>query len=201
MSYDPYSAPQAPRPRPRSSAAPFFLVLLLVLVPVILLAAYFWPRHQALNDPNAAPRDVAPRGDLGGDEQATIQLFKKVSPSVVHVTSQNTEDSTQGTGTGFVWDDQGRIVTNYHVIQNADQAVVVLPDHSSWRASLVGASPDNDLAVLHIGAPKSRLHPIEVGSSHDLQVGQNAFALGNPFGLDQSLTKGIISAINREITS
>src|SRR5438876_9907685 len=151
MSYDPYyePLPPRPRPRPRSSAAPFFLVLLLLLVPVILLAAYFWPVHQPLNDPNAAPRDVAPRGDLGADEQTTIQLFKTVSPSVVHVTSQNTEDSTQGTGTGFVWDDQGRIVTNFHVIQNADQAVVVLPDHSSWRASLVGASPDSAPTVLH----------------------------------------------------
>jgi S1-C subfamily serine protease len=202
MSYDPaYYEAHAPRPRPRTSAWPFLLAAFLLVVPLIFLAYWFWPGQRPLNDPTASPREITPRGELGADEQGTVQLFKRVSPSVVHVTSQNTEESTEGTGTGFVWDDQGRIITNYHVIRNADQAVAILPDHSSWRAQLVGASPDNDLAVLYIGAPKSRLHPIEVGTSHDLQVGQNAFAIGNPYGLDQSLTKGIVSATNREITS
>ena len=107
----------------------------------------------------------------------------------------------KGTGSGFVWDDGGLIVTNFHVIQGASVARVTLFDQSEWNAKLVGAFPDRDLAVLRIDAPREKLKPIAVGSSGDLAVGQRVYAVGNPFGLDHTLTVGIISALNREIQS
>jgi S1-C subfamily serine protease len=107
----------------------------------------------------------------------------------------------RGTGTGFIWDDRGNVVTNFHVIQGANAARVTLADQTTWRAALVGAFPDRDLAVLRIDAPKEKLKAITVGGSRELQVGQKVYAIGNPFGLDQTLTTGIISALNREIES
>jgi S1-C subfamily serine protease len=159
---------------------------------------------------DAVPRAIAPRGALGVDEQANIDVFRKASPSVVHITSlaaQRDMFSTRvqqvpsGTGTGFVWDNTGHIVTNFHVIQGANGAKVTLADQSTWDASLVGAFPDRDLAVLRIEAPKEKLPPIALGASRDLLVGQRVYAIGNPFGLDQTLTIGIVSALNREIES
>jgi len=157
-----------------------------------------------------ALRAVTPRGALGADEQANIDLFRKASPSVVHITtltaqrdlfSLNVQQVPRGTGTGFVWDAQGHIVTNYHVIQGGSGARVTLADQSSHAATLVGAFPDRDLAVLKIELPAARLPPIPLGTSRDLQVGQRVYAIGNPFGLDQTLTTGIVSALNREIES
>jgi S1-C subfamily serine protease len=157
-----------------------------------------------------AMRAVTPRGPLAADELANIELFKKASPSVVHITSlaaqrdmfsMNVQQVPRGTGTGFVWDDKGHIVTNFHVIQGANGAQVTLADQSTYNAKMVGAFPDRDLAVLRIEAPKEKLPPLAVGSSRDLMVGQRVYAIGNPFGLDQSLTTGIISALNREIES
>jgi S1-C subfamily serine protease len=159
---------------------------------------------------DVAPRAVTPRGPLASDELANIDIFKKTSPSVVHITSlaaqrdmfsMNVQQVPRGTGTGFVWDDQGHIVTNFHVIQGANGAHVTLADQSTYDAKLVGAFPDRDLAVLRIEAPKQKLPPLAVGSSRDLVVGQRVFAIGNPFGLDQTLTTGIVSALNREIES
>jgi S1-C subfamily serine protease len=156
------------------------------------------------------PRAVAPRGALGADEQANIELFRRVSPSVVHITtletqrdmfSMNVMQVPRGTGTGFVWDAAGHIVTNFHVIQGGSGARVTMADQTSFQAKLVGAFPDRDLAVLKIDAPPSKLPPIAVGTSRDLQVGQRVYAIGNPFGLDQTLTLGIVSALNREIES
>ena len=147
---------------------------------------------------------------LVADEIAMTDLFQQASPAVVHITtaefrrdffSLNLLKIPQGSGTGFMWDDQGHIVTNFHVIQGADEATVALADHSSWEAELVGAAPDKDLAVLKIKAPVEKLHPLPVGRSDDLQVGLKVFAIGNPFGLDQTLTTGIISALGREIES
>jgi S1-C subfamily serine protease len=144
------------------------------------------------------------------DEQAHIDLFKKTSPSVVHITSlaqqrdlfsMNVQQVPTGTGTGFVWDDRGHIVTNFHVIQSANGAKVTLADQTTYDATLVGAFPDRDLAVLRIEAPREKLPPLAIGTSRDLQVGQRVYAIGNPFGLDQSLTTGIVSALNREIES
>lgn len=155
-------------------------------------------------------REVAPRGPLLADEQATIDLFRRTSPSVVHITtlaaqrdffSLNVEQVPRGTGTGFVWDRQGHVVTNFHVIQGGSGARVTLADQSSFDARLVGVFPDRDLAVLRIDAPADKLPPIPLGTSRDLQVGQRVYAIGNPFGLDQTLTTGIVSALGREIES
>jgi S1-C subfamily serine protease len=162
----------------------------------------------ARND--AQPRAVTPRGPLAADELAHIDIFRRLSPSVVHITtletqrdffSLNVQQVPRGTGTGFVWDTEGHVVTNYHVIQGGSAARVTLNDQTSFPARLVGAFPDRDLAVLRIDAPKEKLPPIPVGSSRDLVVGQRVYAIGNPFGLDQTLTMGIVSALNREIES
>jgi S1-C subfamily serine protease len=109
------------------------------------------------------------------------------------------QEVPQGAGSGFVWDKEGHIVTNFHVIQGASSARVSLHDHSEWPATLVGIAPDQDLAVLRIQADGEELIPILVGSSRDLQVGQKVFAIGNPFGLDFTLTTGIVSALGRTI--
>ncbi len=158
----------------------------------------------------SAPRAVTPRGPLAADELAHIELFKRSSGSVVHITSlgvqrdmfsANVQQVPRGTGTGCVWDNAGHIVTNFHVIQGANGAKVTLANQSSFDAKLVGAFPDRDLAVLLIDAPKDKLPPIQLGTSRDLAVGQRVYAIGNPFGLDQTLTTGIVSALNREIES
>ncbi|MFT3830505.1 MAG: trypsin-like peptidase domain-containing protein [Opitutaceae bacterium] len=164
------------------------------------------PPAKATPAPEARP--VAPRTDLGADEQRNIRLFEEASPSVVYITSlatqvelfsRNVEQIPYGTGSGFIWDDSGHIITNFHVIQNADAARVTLSDRTTWDAKLVGVAPEKDLAVLKIDAPREKLHPIPLGASHDLRVGQSVFAIGNPFGLDQTLTVGIVSALGREI--
>ena len=98
-----------------------------------------------------------------------------------------------------MWDKEGHIVTNHHVISGASVAVIVLADGSNWQGRLVGSYPAKDLAVLQIDAPAHLLRPITVGSSADLLVGQMTLAIGNPFGLDQTLTTGVVSALNREM--
>jgi S1-C subfamily serine protease len=158
----------------------------------------------------SAPRAVTPRGDLAADEKSNIALFRNASPSVVFITSLaeqqelfslNVQQIPQGAGSGFVWDRQGHIVTNFHVIQNSDAIQVTLADHSNWPARLVGVAPEKDVAVLRVEAPADRLRPLAIGSSENLLVGQKVFAIGNPFGFDQTLTTGIISALGREIQS
>ncbi|MFO1288000.1 MAG: trypsin-like peptidase domain-containing protein [Rubrivivax sp.] len=171
--------------------------------------AVLWGWH-ALSKPEAAPRPVAARGALDADEQANIRVYRTASPSVVHITtlglardafSMNVQQVPRGTGSGFVWDDRGYIVTNFHVVQEASGARVTLADQSSFAAQLVGVFPDRDIAVLKIDAPKAKVPPLALGSSRDLVVGQKVYAIGNPFGLDQTLTTGIVSALNREIES
>jgi S1-C subfamily serine protease len=156
------------------------------------------------------PRVVTARGDLAADEAANIELFRSVAPSVVHITnlkegrdrmSLNVFEIPQGSGSGFLWDEQGHVVTNFHVIDKADRVAVTLYDNTVWPGTIVGAARDKDLAVVKITAPLEKLRPITVGSSRDLQVGQKVFAIGNPFGLDHTLTTGIISGLNREIRS
>ena len=176
----------------------------------VLFARQTWLGSASLNDPRAAPRTVTARGELFSDERSTINLFRQASPAVVNITAIGVERDLftlnlyqipQGTGSGFVWDTNGDIITNFHVIQNADSAQVTLADQSNWKARVVGVAPDKDLAVLRIDAPANRLRPIPIGTSKDLQVGQSVYAIGNPFGLDQTLTTGVISALNREIES
>ncbi len=159
---------------------------------------------------DAVPRAVTPRGALAADEQNNVDVFRRSSPSVVHITtleaqrdffSMNVQQVPRGTGTGFVWDESGHIVTNFHVIQAASGARVTLSDQSVHAAKLVGAFPDRDLAVLQIDVSKMKVPPIALGASKDLVVGQKVYAIGNPFGLDQTLTTGVVSALNREIES
>jgi len=165
---------------------------------------------QAESRVDAQPRAVAPRGPLDSDEQNNIAVFKRVSPSVVNITtlavardffSMNVQEVPRGTGTGFVWDERGYIVTNFHVVQEANAARVTLNDQTTYEAKLVGVFPDRDIAVLKIDAPAAKVPPLALGSSKDLVVGQKVYAIGNPFGLDQTLTTGIVSALNREIDS
>ena len=174
-----------------------------------LLAASF-ACGQAQSPSPAPPRPVTPRGPLTAEEQNHIAVFKAVSPSVVNITaiglerdffSANVHQVPRGTGTGFVWDAAGHVVTNFHVIQDANAARVTLNDQTSFRAQLVGVFPDRDLAVLKIDAPSAKLPPIPIGTSRGLQVGQRVYAIGNPFGLDQTMTTGIVSALEREIES
>ncbi len=143
-------------------------------------------------------------------EKATIELFEKSAPSVVFVTStslesdrwsRNVYEIPKGTGTGFIWDDEGHIVTNFHVIKDGQKWEITLADQSIYPAELVGYEPRKDLAVLKINAPKNKLRALPVGTSYDLKVGQSVYAIGNPFGLDQTLTTGVISALGREIES
>ncbi len=145
------------------------------------------------------------------EEQRTIAIFDRCAPSVTHITtsalvqkqpfSLDISEIPYGTGSGFVWDHHGHVVTNYHVVRNAQKAKVSLSDNTSWEATLVGAEPDKDLAVLHIDAKAEgkTLVPLSIGSSHSLRVGQKVFAIGNPFGLDQTLTTGIVSGVGRDI--
>ncbi|MGM0681912.1 MAG: S1C family serine protease [Thermodesulfobacteriota bacterium] len=179
---------------------------------LVLLVLWFFfgsPEHTR-HDPNAKPKIVEARGDLAADEKSIINIFQSASPSVVYITSielrrglfsLNIQEIPKGTGSGFIWDKEGRIVTNYHVIRNSNKVHVTLADNSTWKASLVGAAPDKDIAVLQISAPASRLSPIALGESSGLIVGQKVFAIGNPFGLDHTLTSGIVSALDREIKS
>lgn len=144
------------------------------------------------------------------DEKNSIDIFQRASPAVVYVTntairrdmfSLNTMEVPKGTGTGFIWDDSGLVVTNFHVIQGANKVTITLSDHSSWNAKLVGVAPDKDLAVLKISAPAGKLKVLPVGDSSLLKVGRKVLAIGNPFGLDATLTVGVVSALGREIES
>ena len=208
MAYDSFP-PQYPPPRRQSGIN--FLTLFLLLVSAFLLGLVV--KEWLKNDHPAAttPRAVAPRGDFGPNEQATIDLVEEVSPSVVFVATSalrrartgffrmNVYKIPQGTGSGFVWDKAGHIVTNLHVIADSDLADVTLMDGTTWEARLVGKEADKDIAVLRIDAPADKLTPIRVGESAGLRVGQHVMAVGNPFGFDYTCTTGIIGGLGREI--
>jgi S1-C subfamily serine protease len=166
----------------------------------------------------AAPRPITPRADLPTDEKATVQLFAEASQSVVFVRTivqverrtglftVDVENIPQGNGSGFIWDGDGHIVTNFHVAALAaagrGSLEVILSGSSDWQpARLIGIEPDKDLAVIRVDPKGLDLKPIAVGTSRDLQVGQKVFAIGNPFGLHQTLTTGIVSALGRNIKS
>lgn len=163
---------------------------------------------RAFQKESATPRAVTARGDLAADEKSTIELFERSRDSVVYIStservmdfwSRNIFSIPRGTGSGFIWDDKGHVVTNYHVIAGASEARIRLSDGKEYKASLVGASPMHDLAVLKIGTG-FKGHSLPVGTSHNLKVGQKTFAIGNPFGLDWTLTTGIVSALDRSLT-
>jgi 2-alkenal reductase len=155
-----------------------------------------------------SPRTVTPRASLTEMEKTTIKVFKDASPSVVHVFARTSaanlfslgpEEGVVQTGTGIVWDAAGHVITNFHVISGMDQLGVRLPSGETVSARIVGTAPNYDLAVLQLERVRSPLRPIAVGTSADLQTGQAAFAIGNPYGLEQTLTSGIISALHRRI--
>lgn len=191
------------------------LIVSFMLIGVIVYAAtrddWGRPLGPRYAGPEIQPRQVAaPAFDLSVDEQTTITVFEHASKSVVFIAntairrgpwSLNLFEVPQGSGSGFIWNTQGHIVTNFHVIYGADAVTVTLADRTEHRARIVGLDPDHDLAVLQIKAPAEALVPIPVGSSRDLRVGQKVLAIGNPFGLDHTLTTGVVSAIGRTIKS
>ncbi|HJV25246.1 MAG TPA: trypsin-like peptidase domain-containing protein [Aromatoleum sp.] len=178
----------------------------------IALLVIFWQQlpfiGTALVPTKSEPRVVAARGDLAADERSTIELFENSRGSVVYITTssqvrdfwtRNVFTVPRGTGSGFIWDEAGHVVTNFHVIREANEATVKLADGREFRAALVGVSPTHDIAVLRIGVGFKGPLPVPIGTSHDLKVGQKVFAIGNPFGLDWTLTTGIISALDRSL--
>jgi S1-C subfamily serine protease len=157
--------------------------------------------------------DFGSQRSLNREEQANVNVFKVASPSVVNISTQraiaarrgdvtlNIGRMPAGTGSGFIWDSSGHIVTNYHVVEDSDFVRVKLTDGTEWEAEILGTAPEFDVAVLKIEAPSNQLKPLAVGRSDNLEVGQNVYAIGNPFGLDQTLTTGIVSGLGREIDS
>lgn len=144
------------------------------------------------------------------DERNSVEVFDVARPSVVFVTNQQLARDPysfdlvtvpRGSGTGFVWNDEGYIVTNYHVVEGARQITITLQDQSNWPAEVVGLAPERDLAVLKIDGQKAKLRALPLGDSGDLRVGRKVLAIGNPFGLDATLTTGVVSALGREIIS
>ncbi len=192
----------------RDSAIVKLLAVALLVVAAALVYTVLQLRKQAGGVVASDPRPVVINDKLGADEQATIEVFRRAAPSVVHITSivarrdrmsLDVTEIPQGTGSGFVWDTAGHVVTNAHVIAGGDRAQVTLDDGTTYAAKLIGQEPNKDLAVLKIDAPPSKLKAIAVGRSANLQVGQKVLAIGNPFGLDHSLTSGLISGLEREI--
>ena len=185
----------------------FFHSFLYHYFPDILHPDYFSGKDK---QENAEPRVIQARGNLAEDEKSTIELFENSRDSVVFITTRqrvmdawtrNIFSVPSGTGSGFIWDDNGHIITNLHVIKSASEATIRLADGRDYKASLVGASPAHDIAVLKIGIGFQRPAPVPLGTSHDLKVGQKVFAIGNPFGLDWTLTTGIVSALDRSLPS
>jgi len=163
---------------------------------------------------NVQARDVSDQTEYlsfkTGEEANTIEIYKKARRSVVYVTnvalrrdffSLNVHQIPQGAGSGFIWDDSGIIVTNYHVVHGASRVTITLFDHSNWNAEVVGLAPSKDIAVLRIEAPRSKIKALPLGNSAQLEVGRKVLAIGNPFGLDTTLTVGVVSALGREIDS
>ncbi len=201
--------------RTRSRLLFLSMMLLGVVIGLFLSAGLqraLSPSGQPAAEPVAAAqqgmgRAPAAREELDPEERHTIALFKQASPSVAYITTQveqvdfwtrSVTEIPSGTGSGFVWDERGHVVTNFHVVQDGDSAKVTL-GQDDYPAKVVGFARDQDLAVLQIQAPREKLVPIKVGTSSGLQVGQKVYAIGNPFGLDWSLTTGIVSALDRAL--
>ncbi len=190
-------------------SCPFLVTFL--LGSTVVAADWGKPLGSIYDGPEGRPRAVTPAAsELGADERTTITVFERATKSVVFIAntaiqqdiwSLNVMEVPQGSGSGFIWSKQGHIVTNFHVIYGADAIKVTLADRSEHQAKLVGADPDHDLAVLQIQVSDGQLEPMAIGSSHDLRVGQKVLAIGNPFGLDHTLTTGVVSALGRTIKS
>jgi len=185
--------------------------ILIIIVIIWIVADFFGIKPTSFFQPKIGMRPVThPIGDLGADERANIDVFERISPSVTYITNKrlqrdyfsfNVMEVPQGTGSGFLWDNKGHVVTNFHVVYEADEIEVRLQDGKSYDADVVGADPDHDLVVLQINSTNLNISPVMIGSSNDLRVGQKVLAIGNPFGLDSTLTTGVISALGRTIQS
>jgi 2-alkenal reductase len=178
--------------------------ILLLLLTLAVLGFVGEPYVARLLYSAGAPRSVTPPAGLGAGETAVIELFRQTSPSVVHVFAEasarfNRQQGGQSSGTGFVWDAAGHVVTNNHVVANAGRIRVRMATGEIVDAEVVGLAPDNDLAVLALGRINKPAPPIAIGSSAQLAVGQSVYAIGNPFGLEQTLTTGIVSAVQRQL--
>jgi S1-C subfamily serine protease len=205
------------RPAPEIYAIPgrlgiiFLVTLGSLLVTIPAMGEEIFPaRPLAVSSPITAPPNRIFTHPFSSEEVNTITVFEKASRSVVYIMntairrdvwSLNTFEVSQGSGSGFMWDRQGHVVTNYHVIQGADSIQVVLDDQSAYEAEIIGVDPDHDLAVLQIRGATDQLNPLDLGSSQNLRVGQRVLAIGNPFGLDHTLTTGVVSALGRNIKS
>jgi S1-C subfamily serine protease len=162
---------------------------------------------QAASSRTSAPATAAAPRDFNSDERNNIEIYGKYSKGVVNITTTTLEydfflrpvPMESGTGSGAIIDTQGHIVTNFHVVRNAQQLEVTLPDKTKHEARVIGADPNNDLAVIQINSPNERFTPIPLGTSAGLQVGQKVLAIGNPYGLERTLTTGIISSLGRSI--
>ncbi|KAJ4814063.1 DegP protease 1 [Rhynchospora pubera] len=179
------------------------------IVPTLASLSHSFSLFLGQVDPASAFVVTTPR-KLQSDELATVRLFQENIPSVVYITNLAARQDLftldvlevpQGSGSGVVWDKKGHSVTNYYVIRGASDLRVTLADQSTYEARVVGFDQDKDVAVLRIDAPKDKLRPIPVGISADLLVGQKEFDIGNPFGLDHTLTTGVISGLRRELSS
>ena len=194
-SYTPFIPPR-PSPLPLVFAGAAFA-----------LAAYLVLDRTGVFDPvpRATPRAVVARGELAPLEKSFVEVFDQTSPSVAHINTQSLVANNwgrvsrqQGSGSGFVWDEAGVIVTNDHVVRGARQVEVTVAGRN-YRADVLNSSPNHDLAILKLRGPLGPLTPIALGTSADLRVGQTAIAIGNPFGFDQTMTTGIVSALNRTL--
>jgi S1-C subfamily serine protease len=201
------------------------LVLALIVFGLGVLVGRAMPSDRVARGPEpGAPAGAVPPGmvlvpsstltplpeGVGAEEKRDVEVFRRSRASVVYITSLalrrsplsfDVQQIPQGTGSGFVWDQDGHIVTNFHVTQQGDAFSVTLADQSEWEAKVAGAAPDKDIAILRIKAPRERLVPLVRGNSQGLVVGQRVLAVGNPFGLDHSLTVGVVSALGRELRS
>src|SRR5579864_3371248 len=185
------------------------LLLSAVVVVLVVLFAAIFERQGARLSSDVSPRSVAAPSKLTDDEQSIVALFERVSPSVVQVVGRqggsDLLDEEGGaaagvqSGTGFVWDESGNIVTNNHVVSGTSEVAVRLASGEAVAADIVGTAPNYDVAVIRLRNPRTVPRPADIGSSGDLKVGQFAFAIGNPFGLDQTLTYGVISALHRRL--
>lgn len=174
--------------------------------PLVITAVVTTTAEPIQNEATPTSLSAADLVPVDIEEELIANLYERVSPSVIHITAQIiTLDfffgpmASEGTGSGFVWDDAGHIITNYHVIEGAEQIEVIFSDETQLPATVVGTDPENDLAVLRVDPAAVQLLPVELGESADLRVGQRAIAIGNPFGLDRTLTTGVISALGRPL--
>jgi S1-C subfamily serine protease len=199
IGYGEYTRRSPARGQQKALSILLVIVVAAALLSVVLLVRHFWPTQQGDGtDPNAQPRPIAARGAFWPEEQRTVDMYDKAKQSAVTIYALN-GDETVSSGSGFIWDEEGRIVTNAHVVENATDFQVTLSDQSTTSARLIASYPPKDIAVLILRKKPKGIMPIPVGKSNDLKVGQYTFAIGGPYGLEQTLTRGIISALGREI--